>query len=76
MIVDSAVYRKGERVPVRCDKHDYAALRAAAGEPHDFVWVGLAEPAEAELADVADAFALHPLAVEDALNAHQRPKLE
>ena len=35
-----------------------------------------AEPTEAELADVADAFALHPLAVEDALNAHQRPKLE
>ena len=61
---------------VGCESHDYAALRAAADEPHDFVWVGLSEPTEAELADVADAFALHPLAVEDALNAHQRPKLE
>ena len=37
---------------------------------------GLHEPTEAELEDVAIAFGLHPLAVEDALNAHQRPKLE
>ncbi len=44
MIVDSAVYRKGERVRVGCESHDYAALRAAADEPHDFVWVGLSEP--------------------------------
>ncbi len=76
MIVDSALYRKGERVEVGCESHDYAALRAAADEPNDFVWIGLSEPTEGELADVADAFALHPLAVEDALNAHQRPKLE
>ena len=76
MIVDSALYRKGERVQVRCETHEYAALRAAADEPHDFVWVGLADPTKAELDDVAAAFGLHPLAVEDALNAHQRPKLE
>ena len=76
MIVDSALYRKGERVQVGCEIHDYAALRAAADEPHDFVWVGLADPTQAELDDVAAAFGLHPLAVEDALNAHQRPKLE
>ena len=47
MIVDSALYRKGERVPRRCDDHDYAALLAAADEAHDFVWVGLADPTEA-----------------------------
>ena len=76
MIVDSAVYRKGERVPVSCATHDYAALLDAAREPHDFVWVGLTEPSDDELADVAKAFGLHPLAVEDALNAHQRPKLD
>src|SRR5690242_17491786 len=44
--------------------------------PGDFVWIGLHNPNEAELQEVADAFGLHPLAVEDALNAHQRPKLE
>jgi magnesium transporter len=76
VIVDSAVYRKGRRVPVGCGKDDYAALLAAADEPHDFVWVGLADPTEAELTDAAKAFGLHQLAVEDALNAHQRPKLD
>jgi magnesium transporter len=41
-----------------------------------FVWVGLHEPDEAQMQDVADVFGLHPLAVEDAVCAHQRPKLE
>ncbi len=76
VIVDSAVYRKGVRVAVDCPDHDYAALRKAASEPGDFVWVGLYQPSQVELADAADAFDLHPLAVEDALTAHQRPKLE
>src|SRR3954467_4589179 len=47
-----------------------------ATEPDDFVWVGLHEPTEDELATVEAEFGLHPLAVEDAFNAHQRPKLE
>ncbi|RHW25355.1 magnesium and cobalt transport protein CorA [Nocardioides immobilis] len=77
MIVDSAVYRKGERLPVDCHVHDYEALRAAAAEgEHDFVWVGLYEPNQRELDEIAEAFGLHPLAVEDAVVAHQRPKLE
>ncbi len=77
MIVDSAVYRNGSRVPVDCEPdrlpRPSGARRAATS---DFVWVGLHEPTEAELEDVAIAFGLHPLAVEDAINAHQRPKLE
>ncbi|WP_408899487.1 magnesium/cobalt transporter CorA [Nocardioides sp. R1-1] len=76
MIVDSAVYRQGVRLPVDCHLHDYAALRAAASEAHDFVWVGLYEPSHIELGEIAQAFDLHPLAVEDAVVAHQRPKLE
>ena len=75
MIVDSAVYRQGTRVPVDCDVADLASMRERC-TPGDFVWVGLHEPSESELAEVADAFSLHPLAVEDAVNAHQRPKLE
>ena len=44
---------------------------------HDaFVWVGLREPDHNEMQEVADVFGLHPLAVEDAVCAHQRPKLE
>ncbi|GAA3682726.1 magnesium and cobalt transport protein CorA [Nocardioides ginsengisoli] len=76
MIVDSAVYRHGVRVPVDCHLHDYAALREAASREQDFVWVGLYEPSHVELQEIADAFGLHPLAVEDAVVAHQRPKLE
>src|SRR5689334_9465248 len=41
-----------------------------------FVWVGLYEPDGPLLFKMQEEFGLHPLAVEDALNAHQRPKLE
>ncbi|TZF91803.1 magnesium/cobalt transporter CorA [Cognatilysobacter lacus] len=41
-----------------------------------FVWVGLYEPGEKLLATLQEEFDLHPLAVEDARNAHQRPKFE
>jgi len=75
VIVDSALYRQGSRVWVDCDVQDIAAVRKQC-EPGDFVWVGLYEPDLHELARVANLFNLHPLAVEDAVNAHQRPKLE
>ncbi|MFL6002119.1 MAG: magnesium/cobalt transporter CorA [Nocardioides sp.] len=75
MIVDNALYRKGVRVPVDCEISDLAAMRERCG-PDDFVWVGLHEPEQAELGEVAEIFDLHPLAVEDAVKAHQRPKLE
>ncbi|MFC5176977.1 magnesium/cobalt transporter CorA [Nocardioides taihuensis] len=75
MIVDNALYRRGVRVPVECQVTDLAAVREHCG-PGDFVWVGLHDPDTEELAEVAKAFGLHPLAVEDAVNAHQRPKLE
>jgi len=76
VIVDSALYRQGRRVEVGCQSHEYAALRAQVSAAGDFVWVGLYTPSAEELGEVADAFGLHPLAVEDALKAHQRPKLE
>ena len=74
--MDSALYRRGERVETNCAPHDYETLRAGVQEPGDFVWLGLYMPSEREFADVAAAFHLHPLAVEDAVKAHQRPKLE
>ena len=75
MIVDNALYRKGVRVPVDSEISDLAAVRERCG-PDDFVWVGLHEPEQAELDAVAEIFGLHALAVEDAVKAHQRPKLE
>jgi len=76
MIVDSALYRDGVRIPLPCDKDDLDEVRAATNREGDFLWVGLHEPSGEELDRVAEAFSLHPLAVEDALHAHQRPKLE
>jgi magnesium transporter len=74
MIVDCAHYRDGVR------QHegplDVERAAAAANGDGDFVWLGLHEPTDAELDDVAEAFGLHELAVEDAKHAHQRPKIE
>ncbi|MGV9253188.1 magnesium/cobalt transporter CorA [Streptomyces sp. NPDC003697] len=73
MIVDCAVYRDGHRTEGPDDFSDaLAGARAAGG----FVWVGLHEPSQKEFDLVSQEFGLHPLAVEDALKAHQRPKLE
>jgi magnesium transporter len=76
VIVDSALYRDGVRVSLDRSLDDLTALRAQCDAANEFVWVGLHEPTKDELSQVAAIFDLHPLAVEDALLAHQRPKLE
>ncbi len=76
MIVDSALYRHGVRVDAASTPTDLHELRTCAKEDGDFVWLGVHEPTEVELEELAVAFGLHPLAVEDAVHAHQRPKLE
>ncbi|MCX4453000.1 magnesium/cobalt transporter CorA [Streptomyces sp. NBC_01340] len=74
MIVDCAVYHDGRRTEGPEDLSDALALARAEGDA--FVWIGLYEPTEQEFDLVTEEFGLHPLAVEDALKAHQRPKLE
>ncbi|NUK05894.1 magnesium/cobalt transporter CorA [Streptomyces lunaelactis] len=74
VIVDSAIYRDGRRTEGPSDLSDALAEARATGDA--FLWIGLYEPTEKEFDHVSAEFALHPLAVEDALNAHQRPKLE
>jgi magnesium transporter len=73
MIIDCALYRQGRRTEGRLSIE--AAARARL-EEDAFVWIGLFEPSEGELEQVTLHFGLHELAVEDALKAHQRPKLE
>ncbi|WP_166389884.1 magnesium/cobalt transporter CorA [Nocardioides ochotonae] len=77
MIVDCAFYRHGVRVPETFDVSDLArVLSARDRDKGDFLWVGVHEPTPSELHAIADQLGFHPLATEDALKAHQRPKLE
>ncbi|MER5973950.1 magnesium and cobalt transport protein CorA [Streptomyces sp. NPDC002055] len=72
-VVDCAVYRDGNRVREQLTPGE--AMRRVRSEG-GFAWIGLHEPTEQEFAGIAQEFGLHPLAVEDAIHAHQRPKLE
>lgn len=73
VIVDCAVYTDGQR---RGGLLPLAEALEASKEPDSFVWIGLHEPTADEFAAVTEEFGLHELAVEDAVAAHQRPKLE
>ncbi|MFF6785979.1 CorA family divalent cation transporter [Streptomyces sp. NPDC012510] len=74
-VVDCGVYRDGARVAFERSLTPHEAIRQVRRDG-GFVWIGLHEPSEAEFSDIAAEFGLHPLAVEDAVHAHQRPKLE
>src|SRR5215207_231762 len=73
VIVDNAIYVDGHRTaePVTLEE-TYEAVRDRRG----VAWIGLYKPTEEEFSSVAGEFDLHGLAVEDATEAHQRPKLE
>ncbi len=71
-IINCAAYSQGHRKSdiELSDVHDVLK------ETNQFVWIGLHEPSEEVLEQVQHEFNLHDLAVEDAHNAHQRPKVE
>ncbi|PJJ05096.1 magnesium transporter [Streptomyces sp. 2333.5] len=73
-VINAALYRDGHRVSTHDTLADtFRQQRATAGT---LAWIGLHRPTPAELTTLASEFDLHPLALEDALEAHQRPKLE
>jgi magnesium transporter len=73
-LVDSAVYRDGKRQASTTTLGEtFRVLREQDG---GIAWIGLYRPDVGELNSLAEEFDLHPLAVEDAITAHQRPKLE
>ncbi|SPF06774.1 magnesium and cobalt transport protein CorA [Streptomyces sp. MA5143a] len=73
-LVDAAVYREGRRVDAPASLAEiYEQL---PGAPGTMAWIGLYRPTPEQLWQAADQFGLHELAVEDAIVAHQRPKLE
>jgi magnesium transporter len=73
VIVDSAVYEDGRRRDGDVGVHE---AMEACRLPNAFTWIGLYEPSEQEFESIRTEFDLHPLAVEDAIVAHERPKLE
>jgi magnesium transporter len=70
--IDWGLYVDGQRQPVS----DFAAACRAAAAGGGFMWLGLFEPSAAQLDGLRAVFGLHPLALEDAGNSRQRPKLE
>ncbi len=73
MIVNCAVYEGGQRREGELAL-DQAGRAARAAD--SFVWLGVVEPSAEEFQAIAEEFGLHELAVEDAVKAHQRPKVE
>lgn len=73
MIVDVALYQNGKRTATTPDISDQVDIARANG---GFVWVGLAEPSQEEFDHIIGELNFHPLAVEDAVSAKQRPKIE
>jgi len=76
-VVDNAIYIDGNRavVPDSLDQ-TFEALHSCPSGGQNFAWIGMLRPDEEEIRAVAKEFSLHSLAVEDTVNAHQRPKLE
>src|SRR5271156_2882630 len=77
-VVDCGIYVDGKRL---AGTYTHADAKAKVGElqlagQEAFAWIGLHEPTEQQMQEVGRVFGLHPLAVEDAVQAHQRPKLE
>ncbi|MEU9307861.1 magnesium and cobalt transport protein CorA [Streptomyces sp. NPDC048256] len=73
-VVNCVTYRDGVRAPRGGDLVE--TVERVRKHGHGFVWLGLHEPTNDEFAGIAELFDLHPLAVEDAVEAHQRPKVE
>jgi magnesium transporter len=73
-VVNNAVYVDGERIATPATLAETFALLAT--RPTALAWIGLYRPESSLLVELAEEFDLHELAIEDAVVAHQRPKLE
>ncbi|NMC23815.1 MAG: magnesium transporter, partial [Serratia sp.] len=71
-VINSVAYRDGKRLQDVTVEDISEVLK----EPDTFVWLGLWQPEDSYMRSVQEEFGLHDLAIEDALTAHQRPKIE
>jgi len=71
-VVAAYLYRNGQRVrPITVDEKIDSCQKK-----DEFVWIGIADPTEEEMRSLQTSYDLHPLAVEDAINADQLPKVD
>jgi magnesium transporter len=71
-VIAAYLYRNGQRVrPVAIDERI-----DCAPDKSEFIWIGIADPTKDEMQILARTYGLHPLAVEDAINANQLPKVD
>ena len=73
MVVNCVAYLNTGR---KLNSISVEAISDVLSEPNTFIWLGLHEPDETLLWKIQQEFGLHELAIEDAQNAHQRPKIE
>ena len=73
MLVNCAAYENGKRI---ADHIKPAELGQYVGRPGTFVWIALKDPESSEFIPLQQHFGLHELAIEDAREGHQRPKVE
>ena len=72
MLINCASYQNGKKIA----DIDIENISDHIADKNSFVWVALLDPTVDEIAKMKGEFELHPLAVEDALLGHQRPKIE
>ena len=72
MLINCASYQNGKKIA----DIDIENISDHIADKNSFVWVALLDPTVDEIAKMKEEFDLHPLAVEDALLGHQRPKIE
>jgi len=77
-VVDAAIYQGGKRTesPATVAQTAHRLREEASTQQGTMAWIGLFRPSAGQLHQVADEFGLHEVALEDAIVAHQRPKLE
>jgi len=71
-VINCVAYQQGKRLNnITIDE-----ISEVVKEPDTFIWLGLWQPEDAFMRKIQQEFNLHDLAIEDALCAHQRPKIE
>jgi len=73
-VLKDVVYERGERIASPTSFAE--TFQLLADHPDAIAWIGMLRPAESDLRALAEEFDLHPLAIEDAVTAHQRAKIE